>query len=70
MVKLFYKLAIVLARNKRQGQIEAMIVRCSKFELSWGQTTKLTIWSGGKGMINQRKDCIRSPTMNQAFIVD
>ena len=70
MVKLFYKLAIVVARNERHGQIEAMIVHCPKFELSWGQTTKLTICSGGKGMINQRKDFIRSPTMNQAFIVD
>ena len=70
MVKLFYKLAIVVARNEGQGEIEAMIVRCPKFELSWGQTTKLTIGSVGKGMINQRKDCIRSPTMNQAFIVD
>ena len=45
MVKFLDKIAVVVARNKRQGQVEAMIVSCAKFELSRGQTTKLRIRS-------------------------
>ena len=52
MVKLLDKIAVVLARNERQRQVEEMIVSWAKFELSRGQTTKLGIRSSGKGMID------------------
>ena len=52
MVKFLDKIAAIIARNERQGQVETMIVSCAKFELSWRQTTKLGIRSSGKGMIN------------------
>ena len=52
MVKFLDKITVVVARNERQGQVEPMIVSCTKFELSQGQTTKLGIRSSGKGMVD------------------
>ena len=52
MVKFLDKIAVIVARNERQGQVETVIVSSAKFELSRGQTTKLGIRSSGKGMID------------------
>ena len=39
MVKFLDKIAVIVARNERQGQVETMIVSGAKFELCRGQTT-------------------------------
>ena len=70
MVKFLEKITVVVARNERQGQVEAMIVSCTKFELSQGQTAKLGIRSSGKGMVDWRKNDVGCPTMNEAFIMN
>ena len=70
MIKFLDKIAVVVARNERQEQVEAMIASCAKFELSRGQTTKLGIRSSGKGMIDKRENGVRCPTMNEAFIMN
>ena len=70
MVKFLDKITVVDARNERQGQVEAVIVSCTKFELSRGQSTKLGIGSSGKGMVDKRKNGVGCPTMNEAFIMN
>ena len=51
IIKLLNKIAVIVARNERQGQVETVIISGAKFELYRGQTAKLGIRSSGKGVI-------------------
>ena len=51
MIKLLAKIAVIVARNERQGQVETAIISGAKFDFHRGQTTKLGIRSSGKGVI-------------------